>query len=213
MACPFGFFEYYAELGDTFSSVAQKFSVSEKELKELNDMPAVVQGSKVKIPCKGGGCGRGAFYTIRRGETLYRIAKRNKISMEILLKSNPFLNPKYYMPGQVIVLPYAKQMLAYYTLGRNERLADVLKHYDMDISTFCSLNPGTDPTGLRGGQRVRVRKNHTWGMRYTVQQGDTLVSVADRFGLRVSSLLAANRDFKPSEFVPGVELHIPERAT
>jgi LysM repeat protein len=211
MTYPYDFFEYYAELGDTFSSVAQKFSVSEKELKGLNDISAVTQGSRIKIPCKSGGCGHGAFYTIRRGETLCRIAKRNKISVETLLKSNPFLNPSYYVPGQVIVLPYSKQMIAHYTLGKNERLADVLRRYDMDISTFCSLNPKVDPMSLREGSRVKVRKNNPWGTRYTVKHGDTIVSVAEKFGLRVSGLLAANRDFKPSEFKPGMVLYIPER--
>lgn len=211
MACPFEFFEYYAELGDTFASVAHKFSVNEKELKELNDIPAVTQGGMLKIPCRCGGCGCGAFYTIRRGDTLYRIAKRNGIPVETLLRNNPYLNPSYYLPGQVIVLPYSKQTPANYTLGKNERLADVLKRYDMDISTFCALNPKTDPMSLREGARVRVRKSNSWGARYTVKQGDTLVSVADRFGLRVSGLLAANRDFRPGDFKPGMVLRIPER--
>jgi spore germination protein len=211
MACPFEFYEYYAELGDTFTSVARKFSVSERELKTLNDTPTVTQGSRLKIPCKGGGCGCGVFYTIKRGETLLRIAKRNRISVETLLKNNPFLNPSYYLPGQVIVLPYSQQMIAYYTLGKNERLADVVKRYGMDISTFCALNPKADPMGLKEGTRVRVKKDHSPGTRYTVKQGDTLVSVADRFGLRVSGLLAANRDFKPGEFKPGLVLRIPGR--
>lgn len=211
MAFPYEFFEYYAEFGDTFASVAREFSVSETELKRLNIIPAVTQGSKLKIPCRGGGCGHGAFYTIKRGDTLYRIASRNRISVETLLKNNPFLNPSYYLPGQVIVLPYSKQMIAYYTLGKNERLADVLKRYGMDISTFCSLNPKMDPMSLREGMRVKVRKDHSWGIKYTVKQRDTLVSVADRFGLRVSELLAANRDFKPSEFRTGLVLHIPEK--
>lgn len=211
MAYTDDFFEYYAELGDTFSSVAKKFGVGERELKTLNDVPAITQGSKVKVPCRNGGCGRGSFYTVRRGDTLYRIARRRGITMETLLKSNPFLNPSHYIPGQVIVLPFARQLMAYYTLGRNERLADVLRKYDMDISTFCTLNQGVNPLMLGEGQRVRVRKTEPMGKRYTVQEGDTLVSVADMFGLRVSSLLAANRDFKPSEFLPGVVLRIPER--
>lgn len=211
MAYPCDYFEYYAETGDTFSSVASKFSVSEKELKALNDVPAITQGSRIRIPSKSGGCGRGVFYAIRRGDTLYRIAKRRGITVETLLSSNPFLNPSHYVPGQVIVLPIARQLIAYYTLGRNEKLSDVLRRYDMDISTFCTLNPGVNPLKLREGQRVKVRKSRELGRRYTVKEGDTLVSVADAFGIRVSSLLAANRDFKPSEFVPGVVLRIPVR--
>jgi LysM repeat protein len=211
MAYPYEFFEYYAELGDTFSSVAKKFSVGEKELKALNDLPAITQGSRIKIPSREGGCGRGSFYMIKRGDTLYRIARRRGISVETLLACNPFLNPTYYIPGQVIVLPYAKQLLVYYTLGRNEKLADVLKRYDMDVSTFCELNPRVNPLALSEGQRVRVRKVHPSGKRYKVKEGDTLVSIADAFDIRVSSLLAANRDFRPSELVPGVTLRIPDK--
>ncbi len=211
MECPHCFFEYYAAMGDTFSSVAQKFQVSEKELKDINDMPAVTQGCRVKIPSKTGGCSKGVFYTIKRGETLYKIAKRARVSVETLLQHNPFLNPSRYIPGQVIILPLPEQLIAYYTLGSNERLASVLRRYDMDVSTFCALNPGINPMRLKEGQRVTVRKTQPFGTRYTVQPGDTLVSVADKFGLRVSSLLAANRDFKPGAFVPGVTLHIPGR--
>jgi LysM repeat protein len=211
MECQNSYFEYYAGMEDTFASVAQKFQVSEKELKEYNDIPAVTLGCKVRIPSKSGGCGKGVFYTIKKGDTLSRIAKRARISVETLLQNNPFLNPSRYIPGQVIILPLPEQIIAYYTLGKNERLANVLRRYDMDISTFCALNPGINPIRLREGQRVTVRKTQPHGRRYTVQPGDTLVTVADKFGLRVSSLLAANRDFKPGAFVPGVTLHIPYR--
>lgn len=210
MECPYCFFKYYACMGDTFPSVAQKFSVNEKELRELNDMQAVTQGSVVMIPSKSGGCGKGVFYTVKRGDTLWKIARRAGISVETLLQNNPFLNPAHYIPGQVIILPLPEQIIAYYTLGRNERLVNVLKRYGMDISTFCALNPGVNPLKLKEGSRVTVRKTHQHGMRYTVRPGDTLVSVADRFGIRVSSLLASNRDFKPGAFVPGVVLNIPE---
>ncbi len=211
MECPNCFFEYYTVMGDTFSSVAQKFYVSEKELKDLNDIPSVTQGCRLKIPSKSGGCGKGVFYTIKKGETLFRIAKRAGICVDTLLQSNPFLNPSRYIPGQVIILPLPEQLLAYYTLGKNEKLASILRRYDMDVSTLCAMNPGVNPLKLREGQRVIVRKMQPFGRRYTVQPGDTLVSVADKFGLRVSSLLAANRDFRPGAFVPGVTLHIPLR--
>lgn len=211
MECSNCFFDYYAGMGDTFTSLAQKFSISERELKEYNDMPAITQGCRVKIPSRSGGCVKGVFYMIRRGDTLTRIAKRAQISVETLLRHNPFLNPAHYIPGQVIILPLPQQLIVYYTLGKNERLAHVLRRYDMDISTFCALNPGINPLKLKGGQRVTVRKSQQSGLKYTVRPGDSLVSVADRFGLRVSALLAANRDFKPSEFLPGVVLSIPER--
>ena len=54
-------------------------------------------------------CKYGIFYTIRRGETLSVIAGRCGISLSELLSMNPYLNPAYYLAGQVIIVPNKKQ--------------------------------------------------------------------------------------------------------
>lgn len=210
--CPYSFFEYSVEKGDTFASLARKFSVSQQELNYYNKNINMAQGEKLKIPCKYGICGRGFFYEIKRSDTLYRIAKRNKISLEMLLEINPYLNPSYYVPGQVIVLPYEhKATDDCYTLGENEGLVDVLCKYNMDVSTFCSLNPNVSPMEVRKGQRVNVViKQKTKGKSYKMKPGDTLVSVANKFGIKVSTLLAENKGIRPSEFVEGVNVRLPD---
>ena len=50
-------------------------------------------------------CKYGTFYTIRRGETLSVIAGRCGICLAELLNMNPYLNPAYYLAGQVIIVP------------------------------------------------------------------------------------------------------------
>ena len=50
-------------------------------------------------------CEYGEFYVIGKGETLHGIARRFGISHEVLLGMNPYLNPSYYLPGQMIIVP------------------------------------------------------------------------------------------------------------
>lgn len=50
-------------------------------------------------------CAYGDFYRIQKGETLHCIARKYGISHERLLRMNPYLNPGYYLPGQVIIVP------------------------------------------------------------------------------------------------------------
>ena len=46
----------------------------------------------------------GEHYVIRRGETLFEIAKKNGIMLAELLEMNPYLNPSYYLVGQTILI-------------------------------------------------------------------------------------------------------------
>ena len=217
MQGPYNYFEYRAGCGDTFYSLARKFLVNERELRAYNPDTEMAEGQMIKIPSRYGGCPGGVFYAIKRGETLFRIAKRNGISMETLLRANPYLNPGYYLPGQVIIVPRRKQSAfgGHYTLGRREGLVDVLKKYNMDVTTFCRLNPGVNPMDVQSGQRVAVARQKgedlsaAW---YVIRQGDTLVSVAGRFGIHVSELLSANGQMRPSEFVPGKRIYIPPKS-
>ena len=54
-------------------------------------------------------CVCGDFYVIGKGETLHGIAEKFGISHEQLLERNPFLNPLYYLVGQVILVPKKKK--------------------------------------------------------------------------------------------------------
>ena len=158
--CAYNYFEYTAQSGDTYASLSEKFGVSEKALVKMNGDSPVKCGRRLNIPSQTGGCACGIFYAIKKGDTLYRIAKRRNVSIEELLAANPFLNPAYYVPGQVIVLPAVsnKPGPERYTLGQKERLRDVLIKFDMDITAFCEINPGADPMHLKEGQTVYVSK-------------------------------------------------------
>lgn len=210
--CPYSYFEYQVQPGDTFKTISQRFSVSEQSLRDRNRTGEATPGARLKIPCAQGGCGQGAFYTVRRGESLLRIARRHGMAMADLLDANPYLNPDNVEAGQVIIIPplHTTHSGGDYTLADNEGLFDVLRKFGMDVTTFCKLNPGVNPMDVRPGQRVQVQRHTEHGGRwYTLGPDENLVSVANRHGLSVSVLLSANERLRPSDFVPGMPVRIP----
>lgn len=213
--CPYSYFDYCVEQNDTYPSLAAKFRVNEKALRDINSNAALTQGMLMKIPSNLGGCTRGTFYAIRKGDTLSSIAKRNSMTTETLLGANPYLNPAYYIPGQIIVIPQIKhiELSDFYTVAANEGLFDVLRRYNMNLTTFCALNPDINPMEVKPGQRVIIKKKQeaVIGRWYTVQQGDTVGLIARKFGIKIPHLLAANENVRPSEFIAGTRVRIPAK--
>lgn len=48
------------------------------------------------------------IYTVKRGDTLSRIAERNGVSMSVVMTLNPKINPKLIHPGQILMMPTLK---------------------------------------------------------------------------------------------------------
>ena len=66
--------------------------------------PQVQIGTPVLIVA-GPAMDSGRTYTVRPGDTLWSIAKRFGIPLEVLVQANPRINPGEIYPGQVIVIP------------------------------------------------------------------------------------------------------------
>ena len=211
--CPYSYFDYHMAPGETVKSLAGKFKVPEQVILEQNKGAQPSPGQRVRIPCACGGCTRGAFYAIRRGETLLQIARRSGIDLTDLLRANPYLNPNYYIPGQVIVIPPMQSRAKgdAYVMEEGEGVFDILRKFRMDFTTFCMLNPHVSPMSLKAGQCVNVLPPHQKSGRWQVMgKGDTLVSVAQSCGVPVSVLLGMNEHLRPSDFKEGVRVRVPD---
>jgi len=147
-------FEYTVQNGDTYAAIAHRFSIPEEALRA--QVGVLTPGRTVRLSYPAGTCRKGAFYVLRRGDTLRRVAQRAGVTLKRLLEVNPYLNPGYYVTGQVIVIPTARNKGETYTLQPGERLFDVLRRMRVDISTFCALNPGVRPMDVRPGQTIML---------------------------------------------------------
>lgn len=96
-----------------------------------------------------------------------------------------------------------------------ETLTRISELYDVRVSVIVELNDIPDPNNLEVGQRLRlpegteVPEQEDAPGPYTVQQGDTLNTIAVKYGVSIDELMAANGLSDPNIIYAGQQLRIP----
>ena len=88
--------------GDTLDSISKKYQVTKKELLKFNKIkyPYILKPGKfIKIPAS-------KRYKIKKGDTLYKIAKCNSINILEIKNKNIKIDEKRLIVGSAINLPY-----------------------------------------------------------------------------------------------------------
>jgi len=109
-----------------------------------------------------GKCPRGSFsYTIRSGDTLYKLAQRYNTTVEDIMRLNPGINPKNLQIGQMICIP--KQMQRQcprgtfeYTIKSGDTFYFLSIRYNTTVEEIMAMNPGVAPENLQIGQKVCI---------------------------------------------------------
>lgn len=96
---------YTVQSGDTLYRIAQRYGVTVNQILQANpditDPSLIYPGQTINIPAAGR-----QTYTVRAGDTLYRIAQRFGVTVNQILQANPQItNPALIYPGQVITIP------------------------------------------------------------------------------------------------------------
>lgn len=104
---------YTVQRGDTLSKIAREYNVTVAHIVELNDITnpnLIYPGEKLRItesdvtnlsPIPKNNY---STYTVRRGDTLYGIARRFGISVNYLVSANNIQNPNLIFPGQILIV-------------------------------------------------------------------------------------------------------------
>lgn len=128
-------------------------------------------------------------HEVKRGDTLSSIARRYGVSMAELSDAND-LRDTVIHPGDTLQVPGAS--------GATATLAAIAPARE-DITAQL---PEHQPSSGRSGSRVHVAKS-----------GDSLWSVARRYGVTVPALAAANGLNSKSQLTAGARLEIPGRSS
>ncbi len=165
---------------------------------DLANVPTATMPAELPTPFSvGGGAavlpGGGNSYAIRSGDTLADVAERFGISLEDLLAANPDINPATLHVGDVIALPQGTDPAA--PEPTEEPAAE-------DTPT-----PEAEPT-----EPLPTNTPSSLGQTYTVQSGDIPVTIAEKFGITVEELLAANPGIDATNLQIGQVLVIPAAA-
>ncbi len=219
--------EYVVRRGDNISTIASMFNVRSSHIAAVNDLrdPNLIRpGQKLRIPGRhdaGKRTANDGTYTVRRGDSLSRIAQSFGVSVVQLKRWND-LRDDLIRPGDKLVTgaapkpatagktasTVARQLSATgttHTVRRGETLWQIANRFDVDISRIKAWN-GLSGAVIHPGQELLVAAPET--LTYTVVKGDTLYAIARRFGLDAKQIARQNNMDMSSTLLAGMTLEI-----
>jgi membrane-bound lytic murein transglycosylase D len=113
-------------------------------------------------------------------------------------------------------IPSAKRAAwRYHHIGPDDSLASVARTYHVQVSELAEANQMNESDSLSGVEALVVPVapvvEPARGVLYTTRRGDTLVSIADRFGVSLAQLRSWN-NLTGTKVAPGRRLHVAEPA-
>jgi LysM repeat protein len=175
-------------------------------------------------------------YTVQAGDTLLSIALRFDTSLNQIMNMNGLRDEHSLNVGQILVIPgvsdstgqpganrsavdpVLSRTAGTHTVRAGETLVAIAELYDVTLAELIAFNSNTitNPHVVRENTVLRIpgltaadviTLNQTL---YTVQEGDSLSAISQRFGVSVEAIMAANNISNPDLVRVGDELIIPE---
>lgn len=211
--------------GDTLSAIASHYDTSVAVIRAANGLSGDVihPGENLTIPGAGPAApdfhpvpaGHLVQHEVRSGQTLWGIAQRYQVSVDDLRSINHLASHAVLHPGQVLRLRAPGQgtdrsegLVVRHQVTRGQTLWGIAQHYDVDVDQLRAWNQLSVGAVLHPGESLSIRiPIDTKMMTYEVQGGDTLWSIAQRFGVDVSQLRSWN-NLSGGIIHPGQELRI-----
>lgn len=128
-------------------------------------------------------------YTIKKGDTLYSIAKKFNTTVEKLKQLNN-LTSNTLTIGNIIVIP-KQDYSSTYTVKKGDTLYSIAQAFNISLEDLKKANNLTSNV-LSIGQILTIPKNEENYITYTVKKGDTLYSIARNYNVSVNTLMKLN---------------------
>jgi LysM repeat protein len=213
---------YTVKAGDTLYGIARMFNVSVDALRSFNNLTnnTLRIGQVLLIPTSdvdndtsnGEIDGNGSLYTVVIGDNLYTIASRYGVSVVDIINLNN-LTSTVLIPGQVLRIPRNESLPIFttYVVKRGDTLYGIANSYGVTIDEIKTLNNLTSNL-LSIGQELMIPTDKTITETnyevYTVVGGDTLYSIASRYGVSVDEIKQLN-NLTSNLLTIGQRLQIP----
>lgn len=141
------------------------------------------------------------IYVVNKGDTLWEIANRYQIDVNVLLQANQLPDPNTLLVGQSLIIPIYG---VYHTVQTGETLWSIAQQYGVTEQSIFLSNRLTNPNLLYPGQRIFIPP-----IIHVVQPGETLRQIARIYGTTIQGLINQNDIKTPGLLYPGTRLVIP----
>ncbi len=202
---------YIVQRGDTLSGISKQFGTSIEAIKKINNLTDnnLIVGETLIIPTYDT-----TNYVVKKGDSVYQIANEYGISVDELLKANNLTNDNLSI-GQVLVIPLKNPIsnnkdYFTYTVKKGDDLYSIASKYNTTVDNIKKVNNLTSDS-LSIGQTLIIDPNISDNnyQSYTVQPGDTIYSIANKFNMPVNTLVNMN-NLKSPLLAVGQNLKISE---
>ncbi|MBE6149328.1 MAG: LysM peptidoglycan-binding domain-containing protein [Firmicutes bacterium] len=186
---------YTVKSGDSLWSIAKKFNVTVQELKEVNRLSSNLLniGQVLTIPQEEDEI-EGNTYTVKQGDSLYKIANQYGVTVQELKDINK-LSSNILSVGQKLIIPQNNEVDDNtYIVKQGDSLYKIATQYNTTVDNLKSLN-NLSSNILSIGQTLKVPTNvivDTNNNVYVVKSGDNLYSIALRYDVSVDELKELN---------------------
>jgi len=204
--------EYTVVSGDSLWSIAQRFGTTVDVIMALNNLTStnLTVGQILRVPSSSSG-GNGGYiqYTVRPGDTLWAIAQQFGTTVDAIMALNNLTSTSLTV-GQVLKIPTSggsggsqptPPTYTEYTVVSGDSLWSIAQRFGTTVDAIMSLN-GLTSTNLTIGQVLRIPSSGSSGgggqpsqpgyTEYTVRSGDSLWSIAQRYGTTVDAIMSLN---------------------
>jgi murein DD-endopeptidase MepM/ murein hydrolase activator NlpD len=171
--------------------------------------------------------------TVRRKDTIQSLAKQAHVTVAELARLNHLKKPYRLKPGQQIKLPdnptpssgrssssrgedVAPAKPRSVTVGRHDTLQSLAQKEGVSVETLAKLNHLKKPYRVKRGQTLRLPVQEAaeapesrTPSNYAIKSGDTLYSLARKFGTTPKALAEANGLEPGARLTVGRRIHVP----
>ena len=211
---------YIVKSGDNLSVIAQRFNTTVSELQSLNNIsnPDYLQvGQVLTVTGDSSNDSSASTYVVQLGDSLSLIAQRYGTTVSELQSLNNISNPDYLQVGQIIIISGTPNNgptpSSTYIVQRGDTLSNIAYRYNTTVSDLQSLNDISNPDFLQVGQVIKINGEASnipeQTSQYTVQPGDSLSVIAQRFRTTISELQSLNDISNPDYLQIGQVLTVP----
>ena len=176
--------------GQGLYSISRMYGVTEDEIIKLNpgSEKVIRTGQELRIPNRKQ-TASGKFHTVQKGETLYRLAVENRISVKELCDANPGLSADNFKIGQVITIPAPS---------------------DEDPLASTIENAGANaPQHIKADAQTIQSDTAVFKTYHIVKKRETIFRICRIYGITQDEFIQANPEYKYNKLKPGAEVRIP----